>query len=110
MDFDMTTRFQITNTMLYIVTPLYAVYILFTLIFLIVSSKRLELDTIGYNGAVFASNLLLQLSYFAVAFSVLSLSVNREKWDVNGGTIQPSLFSFIPQNCGTVFINKPFLH
>lgn len=100
----MTTRFQITNTMLYIITPLYAVYILFTLIFLIVWSRPFVVySTNGHNGVVFASNLLIQLSYFAVAFSVLSLSVNREKWDVNGGTIQPSLFSFHPSQLWDCF-------
>jgi len=86
-------RDKITNTMLYVVAPLYAAYNLFTFIFTIVFSNRglpLTSSQTTFESATFAYNLLLLLSYFAVAFMLLFMTVNRSNWNIQGGTVQPT--------------------
>jgi len=86
-------RDKITDRMLYVVAPLYALYTLFTLIFTIVFSERGLPATITqttYEGAILAMNLLLLLSYFAVAFALVLMSISRANWDIPGATVQPT--------------------
>lgn len=84
-------RDKITNTMLYVIVPLYAAYNLFTFIFTIVFSDHgLPYDSslTKVESATLANNILLLLSYFAVALALLVLSINRVSWNI-GGTAQP---------------------
>jgi hypothetical protein len=96
-DLDIANLFQITNTMLHIVAPLYAAYNLFNLIFLILFSPHVLLLVYGLGnveGIILANNLVLLLSYFGVASVLLVLSINKDCWNVNGDVILQSLFTF----------------
>lgn len=84
---------KIINFMLYAVTPLYAAYNLFTFIFTIVFSNRGLPPTSSqttFESAVLANNILLLLSYFAVAFSLVFMTINRTNWNIGGGNVQPT--------------------
>jgi hypothetical protein len=81
--------------MLYVVTPFYVAYTLFTFIFTIVFSER-GLANAGTSittmeGAIVANNALLLSSYFAVAFTLVLMSANRTNWNIRGGTVQPGM-------------------
>lgn len=79
---------KITSTMLYVVVPLYATYNLFNIIFTILfySPKFL----LALARSELAGNILLSLSYFAVAVALLFLSVNQDSWKANGITFLPA--------------------
>jgi len=95
-DLDIVNLFQITNTMLHVVAPLYTAYNLFNLIFLILFSPYvLPLVYLrNVEGIILANNLVLLLSYFGVASVLLVLSINKDCWNVNGDVILQSLFTF----------------
>jgi hypothetical protein len=67
-------------------------YNLFILVFLILLSPSVA--TITLEVAVLVNNLLMLMSYSAVAFALLFLSVNKENWNVKGGTVPLSPFTF----------------
>ena len=77
--------------MLFLVATLYAAYGLFTLIFGVLLSKFVPLP-VAWNGeALFLTSiLLLWLSYLGDVIMLLSLSVKPERWNMCGGTVQPS--------------------
>jgi len=84
-------RDKITDTMLYVVAPLYAFYNLLTFIFTIVFSNHglpYTSSQLTFEKATLANNLLLLLSYFLVALALILMSINRTNWNV-GGTAQP---------------------
>jgi len=86
-------RDKIADTMLYVVAPLYAAYNLFTFIFTIVFSNHGLPPTSSlttFEGAALADNLLLLLSYSAVAFTLLFMSIKQANWNIQGGTVQPT--------------------
>jgi len=87
--------------MLYAVVPLYAAYTLFTFIFTIVFSDSGLPNTSSQTtleSATVANNLLLLSSYFAVAFTLVLMSVNRDSWNIQGGTGQPGMFHSVAEN------------
>lgn len=80
--------------MLFVVAPFYSIYNIVTFIFTIVFSNHgLPIDSslTTIESATLAQNLLLLLFYFAVAFALLFISINRENWSGQGGTMQPSM-------------------
>jgi hypothetical protein len=91
--FDIANIFQITNTMLHVVAPIYVAHNLFILIFLILFESPKIVITI-IEGAWLANNILIMLSYSGVISVLLVLSINKERWKVNGGVILESLFTF----------------
>jgi hypothetical protein len=102
--------FQITNTMLYVVNSLYAIYNLFNFVFLILLSNNgpFFLGPAAFDIATLVKNALMLLAYFAVAFALLFLSVNQGNWKVGGGAVQPCSFKyFVSPNCRTVLLADP---
>jgi hypothetical protein len=87
--------------MLYVVTPFYVTYILFTFIFTIVFSESGLPNTSSqttWEDATLANNLLLLSSYFAVCFTLVLMSANRANWNIQGGTVQPGM-PHVVDNC-----------
>ena len=81
--------------MLYVVVPLYATYNLFNIIFMVLFySPVLQYVTAKFARGNLAGNILLSLSYFAVAVALLYLSINQDSWKANGITFLPGLFTF----------------
>jgi len=79
---------NITNTMLHVVAPIYAAHNLISLIFLILNDLRHPPKALTYyEGADLANNLLIMVSYFGVTSMLLVLSINKERWKVNGDII-----------------------
>jgi hypothetical protein len=89
---------QITNTMLYAICPLYAAYNLSTIAFAIALSDRFlppaSRSQTTYEAVTLANNLVLLLSHFAVAFTLVFMSVNKKNWKI---MVQPSMFPIAPQ-------------
>jgi len=86
-------RDKITNAMLYIVSPLYAAYNLVTVAFTVAFSDRGPPATRSqttFEAVTLVDNLLLLLLYFAVAFTLVVMSVNGKNWNIQEGTVQPS--------------------
>jgi hypothetical protein len=93
--FDIENIFQITNTMLHVVAPIYVTHNLISLIFLILHDLPHPPHALTYyEGADLANNLLIMVSYFGVTSALLVLSINKERWKVNGDIIPKSLFTF----------------
>ncbi|KIM71419.1 hypothetical protein PILCRDRAFT_830340 [Piloderma croceum F 1598] len=85
-------RDKLTDHMLFVVAPLYAFYNIVTFIFSIVFSNHglpPNSSQTTIESATLAQNLLLLLFYFAVAFAILFLSINRKNWNAQGGTMHP---------------------
>ena len=83
--------------MLFVVAPLYALYNIVIFIFSIVFSNHglpSNSSQTTFESATLAQNLLLLLFYSAVAFAILFLSVNRQNWNPQGATMQPSTYHF----------------
>jgi len=79
---------NITNTMLHVVAPIYAAHNLISLIFLILHDLPHPPHALTYyEGADLANNLLIMVSYFGVTSALLVLSINKERWKVNGDII-----------------------
>ena len=77
--------------MLFLVATLYAAYSLCSLIFAVLLSDLVTLPAAYNVEALFLpNNLLLWLSYLGVVIVLLFLSVKPERWNVHGGTVQPS--------------------
>jgi hypothetical protein len=83
--------------MLFVVAPLYALYNIVTFIFSIVFSNHglpPNSSQTTIESATLAQNLLLLLFYSTVAFAILFLSANRQNWNAQGETMQPSTYHF----------------
>jgi hypothetical protein len=78
----------------YVVVPLYATYNLFNIIFMVLLSPKGLQSQMAYVRGDLAGNVLLSLSYFAVAVVLLFLSVDQDSWKANGITFLPGLFKF----------------
>ena len=77
--------------MLFLVATLYAAYGLFTLIFAVLLFYLVPLPAACNVEALYLANfLLLWLSYLGVVTVLLSSSVKPERWNMRGGTVQPS--------------------
>ena len=84
-DTDLLAAFQITNTMLYVVAPLYATYILFTYIIpLVLEPQDLTATNsfITLESVMIAHDLLTTLLHFAIAVALLRMSSNRKDWNI----------------------------
>jgi len=100
---------KITNMMLYVVVPLYALLNLFFMIFTIVfSDKGVPFSSItSYEGALLANNLLLLLFSFAVITALLFLAGNHANWVVQGGVVQPDTGKPVQQHWSPPY-NGPY--
>ena len=82
---------QEITMMLFLVATLYAAYGLFTLISAVLLSNVVPLPVACNVEALSLANiLLLWLSYLGVVIVLLFLSVKPERWNMRGGTVQPS--------------------
>jgi len=84
--------------MLYVVTPLYTIYSLFTLGLMVIFSNNGLLPFTKQNtleAATLTNNGLLLSAYFAVAFALVLISVNRNNWKIGGGCIVQSRTSLV---------------